>query len=295
METHVTGIIVAAKKSVPCSETMMIRAPADTSEITRPLDGRAALLTGSSDGLGFAMAEALAHAGCNVALNGLVPPEAVESKRQDLERRADTRVTYRQADVSTLAGVETLVAGTQAQFGSVDILVNNAVVRHFAPITEFTPEAWDRTLAVNLSAAFHAIRLTLGPMRERDFGRIFNMTSVYGSRGTANRVDYVTTKSALLGLTRAVALENLDRDVTCHALCPGSVLTPGTDGRVNEMMDQLGLGREEAEQAFLQGKQPSRRFVSSQSVSDVLVFLCGPVGRDMTGAMVPVEGGWLAS
>jgi 3-hydroxybutyrate dehydrogenase len=150
-------------------------------------------------------------------------------------------------------------------------------------------------LAVNLSAAFHAIKLTLPHMRKRNFGRIFNMTSVYGSRGTTNRVDYVTTKAALLGLTRAVALENLDYDVTCHGICPGSVLTPGTDGRVQQIMLDERLPREAAERVFLQGKQPSGRFVPARSVTELLVFLCGPVAKDMTGAILPVEAGWLAS
>jgi short-subunit dehydrogenase len=118
-------------------------------------------------------------------------------------------------------------------------------------------------------------------MRKRNFGRIFNMTSVYGSRGTTNRVDYVTTKAALLGLTRAVALENLDYDITCHGICPGSVLTPGTDGRVRQIMAEEDLSREAAERAFLQGKQPAGRFVPARSVTDLLVFLCGPVARDI--------------
>lgn len=259
------------------------------------LNGRVALLTGSSDGLGFAMAEALACAGCSVAINGLAPASSVESKRRGLEERTGGRVIYCQADLSTLAGVEALVADTCAALGPVDILVNNAVVRHFARIVDFTPADWDRALAVNLSAAFHAIRLAVPSMRERDFGRIFNMTSVYGSRGTVNRVDYVTTKSALLGLTRAVALENLDRNVTCHALCPGSVLTPGTAARVSQIMQAQGLEREQAECVFLKGKQPGGRFVPNRSVTDLLLFLCGPVAQDMTGAMLPVEGGWLAS
>jgi 3-hydroxybutyrate dehydrogenase len=259
------------------------------------LSGRVALLTGSTDGLGFVMAEALARAGCSVAINGLEPAGAIEPRRQELQERAGNRVIYCQADVSTLAGVEALLAEASAALGAVDILVNNAVVRHFAPIVAFAPDDWDRALAVNLSAAFHAARLALPAMRERNFGRIFNMTSVYGSRGTVNRVDYVTTKSALIGLTRAIALENLDRDVTCHALCPGSVLTPGTDGRVTQIMREQGVGREDAERQFLSGKQPSGRFVPGQSITALLLFLCGPVAQDMTGAMLPVEGGWLAS
>lgn len=265
------------------------------SDVGAFLRGRVALLTGSSGGLGLAMAEALAAAGCRVALNGLQPADAVEPARRALEERAGVRVIYVQADVSTLAGVEHLVADVAATLGDIDILVNNAVVRHFAPIVDFAPADWDRALAVNLSAAFHATRLALPSMRDRNFGRIFNMSSVYGARGTVNRVDYVTTKSALLGLTRATALENLDRNVTCHAICPGSVLTPGTDERITRIVRDQGLDRAEAERRFLQGKQPGGRFVPTRSIAELLLFLCGPVAQDMTGALLPVEAGWLAS
>jgi 3-hydroxybutyrate dehydrogenase len=261
---------------------------------TALLHGRVALLTGSTGGLGFAMAEGLAQAGCSVMLNGIEPPEAIEPRRDELERRSGVGVAYHRTSVAEVSGIEGLIEATVARFGRLDVLVNNAVVRHFAPIVDFQPEHWDAALAVNLSAAFHAIRLALPRMREQNFGRIFNMTSVYGSRGTTNRVDYVTTKSALLGLTRAVALENLDYDVTCHAICPGSVLTPGTDSRVRQIMVDDDLPREAAERVFLQGKQPSGRFVPARSVTDLLIFLCGPIARDMTGAMLPVEAGWLA-
>jgi 3-hydroxybutyrate dehydrogenase len=204
-------------------------------------------------------------------------------------------VAYHEANVGDTSAVMGLVKTTLERFGAIDILVNNAVVRHFSPIVDFLPEHWDAALAVNLSAAFHAVRLALPNMRKRNFGRIFNMTSVYGSRGTINRVDYVTTKAALLGLTRAIALENLEYDVTCHGICPGSVLTPGTDDRVRQIMVEEDLSREAAERAFLEGKQPSGRFIPARSVSELIVFLCGPVARDMTGAILPVEAGWLAS
>ena len=259
------------------------------------LRGRVALLTGSTGGLGFAIAEGLAQAGCRVMLNGIEPPGAIEAMRDDLEQRSGAQVAYHQASVADVSGVEGLVKGTLARFGAIDVLVNNAVVRHFAPVVDFPTEHWDAALAVNVSAAFHAIRLALPHMRARNFGRIFNMTSVYGSRGTTNRVDYVTTKAALLGLTRAVALENLDYDVTCHGICPGSVLTPGTEGRVYQLMTDENLSREAAERAFLQGKQPGGRFIPVRSVTDLLIFLCGPIARDMTGAILPVEAGWLAS
>lgn len=259
------------------------------------LRGRTALITGSTAGLGFAIAQGLAFAGCNVVLTGLSPEAVVDPKRAELIRQTGVGVTYHRADLAQPNGVERLLEAVGREADAVDILVNNAVVRHFARIVDFPAANWDAALAVNLSAAFHAIRLLLPGMRARNYGRIFNITSVYGQRGTVDRVGYVTTKAALLGLTRSVALENLDVDVTCHAICPGSVLTPGTEGRVLQLMEENKLSREAAERSFLDGKQPGGRFVAAESVSDLLVFLCGPIARDMTGSMLPVEAGWLAS
>jgi len=254
-----------------------------------------ALVTGSTGGIGEAMAARLAAAGCKVMLHGLLTAEAAEPRREALARETGARVAYQRADLSSQAAVQGLVEATLEAFGEIDILVNNAVARHFQPIVDFPPEQWEQALSVNLSAAFYAIRKLLPRMRAQNFGRIFNMTSVYGMRGTVDRVGYVTTKSALLGLTRAVALENLDFNVTCHSICPGSVLTPGTQARVEELMAERRVDRSIAEREFLAGKQPSGSFVSPESVCDLLVFLCGPIGRDMTGAMIPVEAGWLAS
>lgn len=257
--------------------------------------GKTALVTGSTAGLGFTIAQGLARAGCNLVLTSLAETSEMAGKCRELENGTGVSVTYHRGDLSSLSGVESLIEAARGRFDSLDILVNNAVIRHFSPIVDFEPANWDAALAVNLSAAFHAIRLLLPGMRERNYGRIFNLTSVYGLRGTVDRVGYVTTKAALLGLTRSVALENLDYDVTCHSICPGSVLTPGTEERVLELMQERNLPRSQAERLFLEGKQPSGRFVSQQSVSDLLIFLCGPIARDMTGAMLPVEGGWLAS
>jgi 3-hydroxybutyrate dehydrogenase len=254
-----------------------------------------ALVTGSTSGLGWAIAARLAEGGCSVMLHGLDAADAVEPQREALARQTGAQVAYRQADLSTAAAVKGLVEATVGELGGIDVLVNNAVVRHFAPIIDFPSDQWELALAVNLSAAFYAIQLLLPRMRAQNFGRIFNLTSVYGMRGTVDRVGYVTTKSAILGLTRAVALENIDFDVTCHSLCPGSVLTPGTQVRVEELMAEQGLDWGAAERVFLAGKQPGGSFVSQKSVCDLLMFLCGPVGRDMTGAMLPVEAGWLAS
>jgi 3-hydroxybutyrate dehydrogenase len=258
------------------------------------LDHRSAVVTGSTGGLGYAIAEGLARAGCRVVLNGLEVAEEVEPKRTAIERAYGIPTLYCQADLSREAGVAELIEAATGRFGSVDVLVNNAVVRHFAPLEEFPVDRWEQALAVNVSAAFHAIRRVLPGMRARGWGRIINMSSVYGIRGTVNRIDYVTTKSALLGMTRAVALETAGHDITCNAVCPGSVSTPGTETRVAALQEQ-GLSREEAVRRFLAGKQPSGRFVEVDSVVAMIAFLCGPCGRDITGSLMPVEGGWLAS
>lgn len=261
----------------------------------RALDGRTALVTGSTAGLGLELALALATAGCNVLLHGLEPVQTMQSLCDERSDSLGVTIRYALADISNLGGVEKLVAAATEHWGGVDILVNNAVVRHFAPIVDFPVAQWEAALAVNLSAAFHAIRLLLPGMRARNFGRIFNMTSVYGVRGAPNRVDYAATKSALLGLTRTVALENLRYNITCHSVVPGSVLTPGTEARISRMQTEDGLSREHAERMFLEGKQPGGEFIPAQHVADLLVYLCGPHARSMTGAILPVEGGWLAS
>ncbi len=259
------------------------------------LQGKTALVTGSTGGIGRAMAEGLARAGCNVVLHGEEPPDAVRTLQAQIEREHGVMAAYVQADLASPGAIEAMMASVAASHGGVDVLVNNAVTRHFSPIEAFPVEAWDRALAVNVSAAFHTIRLALPGMRQRGWGRIFNMTSVYGARGVANRIDYVTTKTALVGMTRVVALETINQGITCNAICPGSVLTPAIDARVQALMAKEDLDRDEATRQFLAGKQPIQRFVDSDHVAQLLVFLCGPAGRDITGTMLPVEGGWLAS
>jgi 3-hydroxybutyrate dehydrogenase len=259
------------------------------------MKGKAALVTGSSNGLGFAMAEGLARAGCNVVLHGLETPESMAGALAEFERKHDVSAIYLQADLTDPAAIARLVSGARERVGGIDILINNAVVRHFAPIEDFPAERWNAALAVNLSAAFHAIQLSLPDMRARGWGRIFNMTSVYGSRATANRVDYVTTKTALLGLTRAVAVETLHQGVTCNAICPGSVQTPNIDSRIAQLMNEQDLERDAAVKQFLTGKQPTGVFVDAAHVADLVVFLCSDAGSQITGAMMPMEGGWLAS
>jgi len=259
------------------------------------MKGKTALITGSSSGLGYAMAEGLARAGCNIVLHGIEAADDMESRRMELAETHGVSVAYIHADLADPEAIEKLVQTSIDRMGAVDILINNAVVRHFAPTEHFPVDKWDHALAVNLSAAFHTIRLTLPGMRTRGWGRIFNMSSVYGSRGIVNRIDYVTTKSALLGMNRVVALETLNQGITCNAVCPGAVHTPASDIRIERLMDEHGIDRETATRRFLKDKQPTMRFVNAPHVADLILFLCSPAGNDITGAVLPMDGGWLAS
>ncbi|WP_421998042.1 SDR family NAD(P)-dependent oxidoreductase [Reyranella sp.] len=259
------------------------------------MKGRCALITGSTQGLGHAVAERLAAEGCHIVMNGLGEAAEIERRRSTLEAAHGVRVLYHGADVGDAGQVAALVEAALAAFGGVDILVNNAVVRHFAPLESFRAQDWDRALAVNLSSAFHASRLVLPGMRQRDFGRIVNVSSVYGLFGAANRIDYVTTKTALIGFTRALALETAGQNITCNAICPGTVPTPNIEARLADEMARTGLARPEAERAFLATRQPSGRFVAPERVAGLVALLCGEGGSDITGSAIPIDGGWSAS
>jgi len=256
----------------------------------RTLAGRNALVTGSVGGLGLAIAQALATAGATLTLTGVEGADKGDAIAAKLAEEAGVAVRYVSTDVRDPQAVRDLVGGA----GAVDILVNNAVVRHFSPIETFPLDKWNEALAVNLTAALLAVQGVLPGMRARDFGRIINMTSVFGSRAVVDRVDYVTTKTAIQGLTRAIAMEVAGTGISCHALTPGSTLTPIWAAKIESMMRDEGLTRREAEARFLAGKQPSGRFVDINSITQVALLLCGSAGPDMNGAILPIEGGWLA-
>jgi 3-hydroxybutyrate dehydrogenase len=257
--------------------------------------GKCALITGSVQGLGLAAAKQFAEAGCHVVLNGFADGEAIASLRAGIERQYGVRTLYSGADLRVPGEIEQMISASVDAFGAVDILVNNAVVRHAAPVETFTAERWDEGIAVNLSAAFHTIRLALPLMKKRNWGRIINVSSIYGLRGASNRVAYVTTKTALIGLTRAVALETLGQNITCNAVCPGTAETPVHEKAIRDMMAAGGLTLEDAGQRFLAGKQPTGRFISAEGVAALMVFLCGPSSGDITGAALPIDGGWSIS
>ena len=237
----------------------------------------------------------MALAGCNVVLNGFGDPAEIEQLRGELERGHDVTARYEPADLRDPEQIGRMISNASHALGAIDILVNNAVVRHAAPVEHLSREAWDESLAVNLSAAFHTTRLVVPAMRERHWGRIVNVSSIYGLRGTTNRVGYVTTKTALIGLTRAVALETTGSGITCNAVCPGTTETPVHEAAVESLIAEKNLSRMDAEREVLRGKQPTGRFVDANGVAALVEFLCGPYAAEITGAMLPIDGGWSAS
>ena len=257
------------------------------------LKGKAALITGSSGGIGLAIAQELASAGCHVVLHGLEDPSVVAEHLAAM-RSFGVTALYLQKDLQNPKEIEQIAATALEHFGCIDILVNNAVTRHFSAIETFPTDRWDQALAVNLSAPFHFVKAFLPGMRKAGWGRVINMTSVYGQRGTPNRIDYVTTKSALIGLTRAIAAEVVGQNITCNALCPGSVLTPNIESRIRALMQEKNIDWDLATAEFLHGKQPGGKLIPAKHLAELALFLCTAAGGQMNGAILPMENGWLA-
>jgi 3-hydroxybutyrate dehydrogenase len=253
------------------------------------LTGKWALVTGAASGLGLAVAESLAGAGANIVLHDLVEPEL---SKDHLRSRFDVDMISIGADLSQRSSIETMMDELLGRLGAIDILVNNAVVRHFAPVEDFAPERWEEALAVNLSAPFHLIRLALPAMKKRGWGRIINMASIYSTRAVANRIDYVTTKTAILGMTRAVAIETTTSGITCNAICPGTLPTPAIQEKIASIAASEGRTIDESTRDYLAVRQPTGRFVAMEGVGAMAVFLSSPAAQDITGATLPIDGGW---
>ena len=257
--------------------------------MTRSLSGKRALVTGSTHGLGLAVARRLAAAGCDVVIHGLGGPTAHHVDPAD-----GGRVRHSSADLRDARQVAQLIGETVDAWGGIDVLVNNAVARHTGPVEAFEPWQWDESIAVNLSAAFHAIRLSLPSMKKNRWGRIVNVSSIYGLRGATNRVGYVTTKTALVGLTRAVALETAKDGITCNAVCPGTSESPVHELALQRLIASQAVARVDAEAQLLAGKQPTARLIAADGVAAVVAFLCSDEAADITGAALPIDAGWSA-
>jgi 3-hydroxybutyrate dehydrogenase len=253
------------------------------------LKGKWALVTGATAGLGLAVAESLAGAGANIVLHDLIEPKET---RDHLRSRCAVEVLSVAADLSQRVSIESMMTDLLGRLDAMDILVNNAVVRHFAPIEQFAPERWEEALAVNLSAPYHLIRLALPAMKRRGWGRIINIASIYSTRAVAERIDYVTTKTAMLGMTRAVAIETTAAGITCNAIAPGTLPTPAIQEKIASIAAAEGRSIEETTRDYLAARQPTGRFVAMKGVGEMAVFLCSAVAQDITGATLPIDGGW---
>ncbi|WP_312246688.1 3-hydroxybutyrate dehydrogenase [Stutzerimonas nitrititolerans] len=253
------------------------------------LDGKTALVTGSTSGIGLGIARKLAAAGAQLILNGFGDSDAARAE----VARFGGQVGFHPADLSCPEQIAELFAYAARDFAGVDILVNNAGIQHVAPVEEFPPERWDAIIAVNLSAVFHATRLALPGMRQRGWGRIINIASVHGLVGSAQKAAYVAAKHGVVGLTKVVALETAPSDITCNALCPGWVLTPLVQQQIDERARADG-DVQRARHDLLAEKQPSLEFVTPEQLGELALFLCSDAGRQVRGAAWNMDGGWAA-
>ncbi len=260
----------------------------------RRLAGRSAIVTGSTSGIGLGIAHALAADGANVLLNGFGDVAAIERLRREIAMQADVEVDYDGADLSKPDQVLLMVETANAAFGQVDILVNNAGIQHVSPVESFPPETWDAILAINLSAAFHAIRAVFAGMKERKYGRIINIASAHGLVGSPFKSAYVAAKHGIIGLTKVVALEGAELGVTCNALCPGYVWTPLVEKQIDDQAKAHKVSREQVIRDVLLAQQPNKRFATVEEMGALAAFLASDTAASITGAALPVDGGWTA-
>jgi 3-hydroxybutyrate dehydrogenase len=257
------------------------------------LRGKTALVTGSTSGIGLGIARALARDGAHIVLNGFGDAAAIVAIEKELQALG-VRTLYDGADMSRPDQIESMMRKAQAAFGCVDVLVNNAGIQHVANIEDFPVERWDAVIAINLSSAFHTIRLAMPKMKQAGWGRIINIASVHGLVASAQKTAYVAAKHGIVGLTKAVALETAQTGITCNAICPGWVLTPLVQKQIDDRAARDGIANDAAKRQLLGEKQPSLEFVTPEQLGALAVFLCSDAGAQIRGAAWNVDGGWYA-
>lgn len=257
------------------------------------LKGKKAVVTGSTSGIGKAIATRLAEEGCNVMLNGFGEKEAIDTFKKELTDKFKVRVEYSGADMSRPKEIEKMIADANKIFGGIDILVNDAGIQFTAPVEDFPDDTWDAIVAINLSAYFHTIKHTVPIMRKQKSGRIINIISVHGLVASIHKAAYVSAKHGVAGLTKVVALETAKENITCNGICPGWVLTPLAQKQIEDHMNEENKDEKAAKDEILQ-QQPSREFVDPEDIAAYIVFLCGPNSKSITGAMLTIDGGWTA-
>lgn len=258
------------------------------------LKGKTAAITGSTSGIGLAIAEALAAAGCNIALNGFGEAAEIEKIRACIESDYGVKASYSDADMSKGDAVAAYIAAAESTFGAVDILVNNAGIQTVKPIDEFPDAKWDAIIAINLSSNFHAIKAAVPGMKARNWGRIINVDSAHGLVASPYKSAYVAAKHGVVGLTKVVALELAQTAITCNAVCPGFVHTPLVDGQIKDQAKANNMTEDKVVRDIILESQPSKRFVKTEELAALVLFLCSAAGANTTGTALSMDGGWTA-
>jgi 3-hydroxybutyrate dehydrogenase len=258
------------------------------------LKGKTALVTGSTSGIGQGIAQALAARGANIILNGFGDAAEIEALRSRIASEHGVTVRYQAADMASAEAIAAMMKDAIAEFGAVDVLVNNAGIQHVAPVEDFPVDKWNAILAINLSAAFHTVRSAVPGMKARNWGRIINIASAHALVASPFKSAYVAAKHGIAGFTKTVALELAEHGITANAICPGYVLTPLVEKQIPDTARARGISEAEVVRTVLLAAQPTREFVTVEQVAALALFLAGDAAGSMTGAVIPIDGGWTA-
>ncbi len=259
------------------------------------LKGKTALITGSTSGIGLGLATALAKEGANIVLNGFGDAKEIETIRAGLAKDNKVAVTYSAADMTKPDEIAAMVADAEKEFGAIDVICPNAGIQHVAPIDEFPIDKWNAIIAINLSSAFHVIRAGLPKMRAKGWGRIIMTASAHALVASPFKAAYVAAKHGIAGLTKVVALETAEKGITVNAICPGYVWTPLVERQIPDTMKARGLTEEQVKRDVLLAAQPTKQFVTIEEVASLAVYLCSDGAKNMTGAILSMDGGWTAA
>ena len=259
------------------------------------LKGKVAVVTGSTSGIGLAIARTCAQQGANVVINGFGDAAAIESERSGIEKDFGVKALYSPADMSKGEEIAAMIALAETNFGAVDILVNNAGIQFVSPVEGFPVDKWNQIIAINLSAAFHAIRAAVPGMKTRKWGRIINTASAHALVASPFKSAYVSAKHGIAGLTKTVALETAADGITVNAICPGYVWTPLVEKQIPDTMAARGLTREQVIKDVLLAAQPTKEFVTVEEIAALALYLTGDMAKSITGAIISIDGGWTAA
>jgi 3-hydroxybutyrate dehydrogenase len=259
------------------------------------LAGHVAIVTGSTSGIGQAMAKALAAQGCNIVVNGLGDPAKIEEERSEIANAFGVEVKYHGADMTKPAEIADMVDFARREFGRLDVLLNNAGVQFVSPIEDFPIEKWDQIIAINLSSSFHAIRAAVPIMKAQGRGRIVNLASAHALVASPFKSAYVAAKHGVLGLTKTVALEVAEHGITCNAICPGYVKTPLVEMQIADQAKARGMTPDQVMKDVILAAQPTKKFVEFGEIAGLLIYLASDAGASVNGAGLSIDGGWTAA